>query len=287
MSDTYTAALLEAAFKAGLETSHGKRLFTYAYVVSENLNGAVLNFKDALHDLSIATVTGVQTASLFGNVGVVGLAVYTGGSSAMNYTKTKSPLAKMLYIFGATFSGSAVLFGSQAALAKVCQLSGPAMLSESFGASFLALGNKAHQAALKADAKLVVPLTPQQQYRDPDHLNKVRRFLSGRNNRSNISFITPGGGDIYFAEIITMIPFEKIGRVVGVSLTMYGYYKLTITGYRYSQKLVAKFYENRNNKLQEKNKKLFHQRINFFIMSCYRIPKINRVLVVYNFALSC
>jgi len=56
----------------------------------------------------------------------------------------------------------------------------------------------------------------------------------------NLGFIMPGAvsGDFSFlSETIAKISFKQIGQLVGLSLILYGYYKIVVTGYCYSQKL--------------------------------------------------
>ena len=59
-----------------------------------------------------------------------------------------------------------------------------------------------------------------------------------------------GSDDFSFlSETIAKIPFKQIGQLVGLSFTFYGYYKIVVTGYRYSQKLAYKFNQARRSKL--------------------------------------
>lgn len=48
---------------------------------------------------------------------IVTAAVYTGGKSALNYSKTASPAAKIFYLLSTGFSSSAAAFGTNAVLA--------------------------------------------------------------------------------------------------------------------------------------------------------------------------
>ena len=208
---------------------------------------------------------------------IVTAAVYTGSKSAVNYAKTLSKSARLFYLLSTGFSSAAALFGSNAVLAKSCQLSGPAFLSESFGAVFLHLGNQAHQAALIVENK-AIPLTIQQKYGDQATLQNLRRKLSRKNNNGQISYIMPGNR-IDFSEIIVSIPFEKIGQTVGFTLTIYGYYRITIAGYRYSRKLISKFSENRKkNKLRKLRKN--YRLILEFLVTAYS-PIIKRELLYF------
>lgn len=117
-----------------------------------------------------------------------------------------------------------------------------------------------------------IPLTVQQKYGDQATLRNLRRKLSRSNNNGNgnISYIMPGNA-INFSEIIVSIPFEKIGRAVGFSLTIYGYYRMTIMGYRYSQKLIAKFTENRKkNNLPELKIKIYEILVKAYLINFRR-----------------
>lgn len=56
----------------------------------------------------------------------------------------------------------------------------------------------------------------------------------------NLGFIMPGAGSddfSFLSETIAKISFKQIGQLVGLSLIWYGYYKIVVTSYRYSQKL--------------------------------------------------
>ena len=56
-----------------------------------------------------------------------------------------------------------------------------------------------------------------------------------------LSFVMPGSTNgIVWSEVIEIIPFEKIGRVVGIAISVYGYSKLIIASYRYGQQFVYK-----------------------------------------------
>ena len=180
---------------------------------------------------------GTPKAGVVGNSVIVGLGVYTGGNSALQYTITTDKRAKALYALSAAFSTSAVVSGGVAVAARTCQISGTAALSEAFGFAFMQLGNKAHVTALQLEGKPVPP--------------RLKRFIDP--NLRPLAFNTDGLGFIMPRPIsstaIGSIPFEKIGQLVGLSLAVYGYSKVIIVSYRYSQQLVSKFRSKRESKL--------------------------------------
>jgi len=86
---------------------------------------------------------------------------------------------------------------------------------------------------------------------------------------------------IGLSDIIECIPFETIGKIVGVGLTAYGYYKIVVTSYRYSQKLITKFKEHQQNKLKKYRSTLLHRQINFLAISICNCPSVRRRLLIY------
>jgi hypothetical protein len=80
---------------------------------------------------------GTPKAGVVGNSVIVGLGVYTGGNSALQYNLTTDKRVKALYALSAAFSSSAVVSGGVAIAARTCQISGTAALSEAFGFTFM------------------------------------------------------------------------------------------------------------------------------------------------------
>jgi hypothetical protein len=178
-----------------------------------------------------------------GNSAIVCLGVYTGGSSALQFGITTDPKAKALYFTSVVFSASAVASGSVSVASRTCHISGTAALSEACGFAFMKLGNKAHVAALQLEGK---PIPPRLQ-----HLaNPSIRPLSYRPN--GLGFIMPNG--MVSSNFIASIPFEKIGQIIGCGIAVYGYGRVVIVGYRYSQQFLSKFRSKSKAKLIRKQK---------------------------------
>jgi hypothetical protein len=176
-----------------------------------------------------------------GNTIIVGAGVYTGGASLIGYKATTDPAAKTCYGLSAMFSGSAITTGGMAVAARSCQISGPAAVSEACAVAFMILGKQAHVAALYLEGK---PIPPHLQ----SYVRKGFQQPFGVNN--GLSFVMPSGtNSIVWSRVIEQIPFERIGRIVGIGFTVYGYTKLVIVSYRYGQQLLTKFKSNRKNAL--------------------------------------
>lgn len=177
---------------------------------------------------------GTPKAALVSNSAIVGLGLYSGGTSIIGYGATTDPKAKTCYGISAIFSASAVTNGGIAIIARACQISEVAALSEAIGMSFMVLGNKAHRLALELEGK---PLPP--------HLSRAAKppLFPGVAG-SGLSFITPSRYPS-LAGIIEQIPFQQVGRVVGGVLTVYAYGKIVIVCYRHGQKLLSNFQKKR------------------------------------------
>lgn len=207
----------------------------------ERVNLLIPIGKIKLENFSLLTratlALGTPTAGVVGNSVIVGLGVYTGGNSALQYIITTNKRAKTLYALSAVFSTSAVVSGGVSVAARTCQISGTAALSEAFGFAFMQLGNKAHVTALQLEGKPVPP--------------RLKRFINP--NLRPLTFNTDGLGFIMPRRIsstaIGYIPFEKIGQLVGLGLAVYGYSKIIIVSYRYGQQLLSKFRRQRKSKL--------------------------------------
>lgn len=159
----------------------------------------------------------------------------------MGYKATTDPAAKTCYGLSAMFSGSAITTGGMAVAARSCQISGPAAVSEACAVALMILGNQAHVAALYLEGKPI-----------PPHLQSYVRngFQQPFGVNNGLGFVMPSGtNSIVWSRVIEQIPFEIIGRIVGIGFTVYGYTKLVIVSYRYGQQLLTKFKSNRKNAL--------------------------------------
>ena len=187
---------------------------------------------------------GTPEVGTIGNGVIICAGTYTGGKSAVAYGLTNSPTAKGFYAASAVFSAAAVTNGGMAIMANVGSISRAGVLTEALGIAFMRIGELAHVAALQAEGKPI-----------PQHLEYVKKWSRKHvrrpyRNNGSLGFIMPGSGDFSFlSETISKIPFKQIGQLVGLSLTFYGYYKIVVTGYRYSQKLAYKFKRARRSKL--------------------------------------
>jgi hypothetical protein len=201
---------------------------------------------------------GTPESGTIGNGLIVCAGAYTGSRSAVGYGLTSCSTAKGFYAASAVFSAAAITNGGMAIMANVCSISRAGVLTEALGLAFMKVGELAHVAALQAEGKLI----PQRlQYLEEWSRKTVRRPYG---NNGNLGFIMPGvgSGDFSFlSETIAKIPFKQIGQLVGLSLTLYGYSKIVVTGYRYSQKFAYKFKQARRSKLLLKQASFI---VNFF-----------------------
>ena len=219
---------------------------------------------------------GTPEAGKIGNGAIVLAGVYTGGRSAINYRLTTSSGAKGCYAASVVFSAMAVGHGGVAIMAKACELSKIGVLSEALGAGFMMVGDMAHVAALQMEGKPI-----------PENLQHVKRWKRkplrpSVYNNQNLGFIMPGNGFGFSSETIARIPFQRIGQVVGVSLTLYGYSRVVIFAYRYGQKLITKFKEERQKNKFKKSELL--KQAQFLTISIYRCPSVQRTVSIYRFA---
>ena len=206
----------------------------------------------------IMLALGSENFGVMGNTVISGSAVVTCGMSGISLTTTTNPTAKAFYALSCVFSSTSAASDSMAVIASKCEISEVALLTESFGAAFLYLGNQAHGAALKVEGRRVPP--------------RFRKPVSGfglYNRRNNVAFITP----FRCSRIIEAIPFEQIGRTIGFSLSIYFYGRIIISAYRYGQQLIVK---SKNKKIL-KSTKLF--------ISLIRIQSTKRTRL-YHFVVS-
>lgn len=221
---------------------------------------------------------GTSSAKITGNTVIMGCGIYTGGRSALGFTATNSRAAKGCYAMSVMCSTVAVASGGTAVMAKACTLSKQGLLAESCGYAFMKLGEFAHAAALHAEGK---PIPPQfQKYLK--YFQPPKPIPGSAYAGKYMGFVMPGNG-FEFSEIIEKIPFQKIGQVVGVGFTVYGYYRIVVTGYRYSQKLITKYKENRK-KIKFKNE--VPVQANFLAVSLYSTPSVHKNLLINRFIIN-
>ena len=65
--------------------------------------------------------------------------------------------------------------------------------------------------------------------------------------------------------------------MVGYGLTIYGYSKIIIMGYRYSQKLISKFQEQQIQNRIQTNSKLVTEQAQFLIIAMYSCPSVQTI----------
>jgi hypothetical protein len=184
---------------------------------------------------------GSTRTGVVANSAIAGVGCLTAGSSLMGLKATKNPAAKAFYCLSVVCSSTAITTAGFAVLARTCQISETAALSEACATAFMVLGNQANVRALQLEGKPV-----------PPHLNKYVRkgFRRSAYNNNGACFVMPGvTNHIIWSEVIERIPFETIGRYVGIGLSIYGYSRLIIVSYRYSQQFFSKFKAKRQSLL--------------------------------------
>ena len=242
--DSEIAQIAEEIIQSGVEGVGLPPTLALSQETIGNLAAATRELGDGLFELRYSIITGRENLYLVGNSVIVCAGAYTGGRSAVNYGLTNSSTAKAFYAASAVFSAAAVTNGGMAIMANVGSISRAGVLTEALGIAFMRIGELAHVAALQAEGKPI-----------PQHLEYVKKWSRKHvrrpyRNNGSLGFIMPGSGDFSFlSETISKIPFKQIGQLVGLSLTFYGYYKIVVTGYRYSQKLAYKFKRARRSKL--------------------------------------
>lgn len=98
------------------------------------------------------------------------------------------------------------------------------------------------------------------------------RTFSNPNGTNGMAFVMPGSCE--------NIPFHTIGRVVGISLTIYGYSKLIIAAYRYSQQFTIKYKKKNNISLE------FNTQVRFLLISLNKCLYVLKPKAIYKFAVS-
>ena len=204
---------------------------------------------------------GSENVGVAMNGALVAAGMYTGGNSAVQFTVTQNLAAKRFYLLSVAFSLSAITNGGIAVVSRACELSGIGVFSEAVGAGFMWCGNASRAAALKAEGK---PISTQLR----NSIRRPRAFYG----TNGMAFAMPGSCE--------NIPFHTIGRVVGISLAIYGYSKLIIAAYRYSQQFIIKYKKNNNIVLE------LNTQVRFLVISLNKCPSIIKTKTIYKFATS-
>lgn len=241
---------------------------------------AIENMKSSNFPLGtkLLITLGTPQAIAIGNGAIVCTGLYTGTKSAFNLVQTENRAAKLFYLASIGFSTSAVGNCTVATLARACELSNVGVCSEAFGYAFMRLGDLAYYSALRIEGK---PIPANLQYLNRG-VQQPRRLPLYHNQ--NLGFVMPGTGFSDFAflsETIKHIPFQKIGQVVGFSLTVYSYSKIVIVGYQYSQKLIAKYKEKRKKQHLKRKTKLLRKQAYFLALYFSKLPSIHKKLLIY------
>ena len=277
-SETQIAEIAEDIIQAGFESVISPVLpptLSLSRTTVGNVAEVTRELSDTLFEIRYSIIAGRENLTALGNGAIILAGAYTGGRSAVNYGLTNSPTAKGFYAASAIFSAAAVTNGGMAFMANVYSISRAGIVTEALGFAFMKIGELAHVTALQAEGKPI-----------PKHLlNEWFPNQRPSQNNGNIGFIMPGTGDFSFlSEIIAKIPFKEIGQLVGLSLTLYAYYKISITGYRYSQKLISKFKEHRQNKLLKSGSTRLDRQANFLVVSICNCASFRRTFLIYKFA---
>jgi len=86
------------------------------------------------------------------NSAIAGAGCFTGGSSLMGLKTTRNPAAKAFYCLSVVSSSTAITTAGFVVLARTCQISETAALSEACATPFMVLGNQANVRALLCDS---------------------------------------------------------------------------------------------------------------------------------------
>ena len=256
MSETYTEAALKvvvSGIKSGLYTEEeGKIMFEILTNVGEAAEGLAANLAQSRQLMEV----GSENVGVAMNGALVAAGMYTGGNSAVQLTVTQNLAARRFYLLSVVFSLSAITNGGIAVVSRACELSGIGVVSEALGAGFMWCGNMSRAAALKTEGKPI-----------PTQLRKSIRRPRAFYGTNGMAFVMPGSCE--------NIPFHTIGQVVGISLTIYGYSKLIIAAYRYSQQFIIKYKKNN-----------YNTQVRFLVISLNKCPSVLKTKAIYKFATS-
>ena len=146
--------------------------------------------------MDIFSEFGTVEAGTIGNSALMCAGVYTGGVSASYFRYTNDPIARAYYFASTIFSLSAILNGGMAAIARRCQISETAVVSEALGYGFMRAAKKAHRVGLEVEGKPV-----------PNFLLSKKEIIRlPKFNNGNGAFISPaavsGVEGISFTQIV-------------------------------------------------------------------------------------
>ena len=218
--------------------------YDHIQVTVENTATITKEMAVTLHQIQTLISRGSTISTKMLNTSFAGAGLYTGYKSSQRMFIATSREARVLYKLSFACSMSAIVSGASAAVNETCQFSHVAFTSELAGSIFLDLGNRAYVTALVREGRPVPPdllrYAP-----SPKSLPFLREGYNRQYfgpNGEPLAFVMPGSyNDLHLSYFIEKIPFQTIGRLVGISITLYGYSKIVIIGYQYSQKLVQKY----------------------------------------------
>jgi hypothetical protein len=174
--------------------------------------------------------------------------------SAAKLISIQNPVARMFFLFSLGFLASGASLVYLAVQARACSLSTNALLHDGLGSAFLYLGNQAHRGGLFFEGNPMPTQGPLKRPVPVDLLKRLRRpqyFDHGNNN--GVTFIRPNcflWTDM--VHLIESIPFQKLGKIVAIDLSLYGYGKFLVVTYRYGQQFVTKLESKRKLRKQKK-----------------------------------
>lgn len=207
------------------------------FKTADNYQKSSIVILEGLTEANKQVKIGVENVYLLGNTGLLTIGLTTAGVSALHFTYAKDRTAKVLYGLSFICSSTGFVAGTSAAVGRLCHFSKTAAVGDAFGVSFLYMGQKAEELARQIEGRPVSkPGNPR--------FGRNRKPLLPPNTYSNkgVGFVMPGAMDnVAVSSAIAKIPFEKIGRIVGYTISIYVYGKLIIKIYRYSQQLITKY----------------------------------------------
>lgn len=184
----------------------------------------------------LAGVIGPKSYAI-GNFLCAGGGVMIGGTSVLNFYRTKNPIARVCYGVSAFCGGSATIAGAFTAFNGVCGLSYVAIGGDIIGGSFLWVGNRAKNFGDFIDGKKSVnPFRPKSFVRRP--IPKMGTGYKG------LSFV-PNSGNL--TEVLSNIPYTEIIVIGGTIFTIYRSTKLLIKCSRSLYRYVEKKYSPKLN----------------------------------------
>jgi hypothetical protein len=266
-----------AAYKSGLKIgeSISKAIESWELVVPDNeILEVVINsfytYEYSMYQKVLAKI-GSPEFSTAGNIGLAAGGFCLAGISTKNYFETKNPVAKVCCAASIVCSSTAMLTGGLSAFNSVCRISSLAMFGDTFGTSFLFLGNQSKNLGNYAEGKSKIrQLNP---FRNPGFKRKPDSLTGYK----GMGFITPGCSNTSLQEIqqlIKNIPYQEIIIIGSTIFTIYTYGKFIIA---ISRKLASKF----SPKI-DSSKLIQNQAVFLIDILAHRIA-VNRI---YNFAVS-